>query len=594
MRKEKLSGTEQCKENFRKNNGKPFKILMGFYKGNIWTVIKTVILLALKTSPAWVIPIVTANIINIATYSDQHSLTELWINAGILLIFLVQNIYTTFATSKVYDKFVREAEQSLRSALIQKLQLLSMSYHKSNNSGKLMSKIIRDCESVEALLASLPRSLFDIIVSGGIAVTVVISHSPIVALFFLVLVPVEVLLLRRPRKNIQNRNIDYRKTIEKTQSGVSEMLDMIPVTRAHGLQEREITHMDSSFNHIKNAGYEVDKANNLFGALSWASMQMAVLACLAFTGYLAYIKKIPVGDIVLYQSYFTQLVGLFTTLLSLYPAISKGMDAVNSISEILNEDKDEKDGRIYPLEEDMKGAVEFKNVYFKYDDGTDYVLNDFNVKVEPGQSLAFVGGSGAGKSTILNLLIGFDRPNDGQILIDRVNIANLDLTTYRHNIAVVPQNTILFSGTVRDNITYGIDNVSDEEIHRVIKDVGLEDVIDELPNGLDSNLGENGGKLSGGQRQRISIARALLRKPKIIIFDEATSALDSASEKKVQAAVDSMMKHCTTFLVAHRLSTIKNADRIAYVEKGKIAEIGSYDELMAKQGKFYELKKLQD
>lgn len=594
MRKEKLSGTEQCKENFRKNNGKPFKILMGFYKGNIWTVIKTVILLALKTSPAWVIPIVTANIINIATYSDQHSLTELWINAGILLIFLVQNIYTTFATSKVYDKFVREAEQSLRSALIQKLQLLSMSYHKSNNSGKLMSKIIRDCESVEALLASLPRSLFDIIVSGGIAVAVVISHSPIVALFFLVLVPVEVLLLRRPRKNIQNRNIDYRKTIEKTQSGVSEMLDMIPVTRAHGLQEREITHMDSSFNHIKNAGYEVDKANNLFGALSWASMQMAVLACLAFTGYLAYIKKIPVGDIVLYQSYFTQLVGLFTTLLSLYPAISKGMDAVNSISEILNEDKDEKDGRIYPLEEDMKGAVEFKNVYFKYDDGTDYVLNDFNVKVEPGQSLAFVGGSGAGKSTILNLLIGFDRPNDGQILIDRVNIANLDLTTYRHNIAVVPQNTILFSGTVRDNITYGIDNVSDEEIHRVIKDVGLEDVIDELPNGLDSNLGENGGKLSGGQRQRISIARALLRKPKIIIFDEATSALDSASEKKVQAAVDSMMKHCTTFLVAHRLSTIKNADRIAYVEKGKIAEIGSYDELMAKQGKFYELKKLQD
>ncbi len=594
MGKEKLGSTEQCKENFRKNNGKPFRILMGFYKGHTWTVIKTVVLLALKTSPAWVIPIVTANIINIVTYSDQHSLNELWINAGILLIFLLQNIYTTFATSKVYDKFVRGVEQSLRSALIQKLQLLSMSYHKSNNSGKLMSKIIRDCESIEVLLSSLVRSLFDIVVSGGIAVAVVISHSPVVALFFLILVPVEVLLLRRPRKNIQNRNISYRKTIEKTQSGVSEMLDMIPVTRAHGLQDREIHNMDSSFDTVKNAGYEVDKANQFFAALSWASMQIAVLACLAFTGYLAYLKKIPVGDIVLYQSYFTQLVGYFTTLLSLYPAISKGMDAVNSISEILNEDNDEKDGRIYPLEEDMKGAVEFKNVYFKYDDGTDYVLNDFNVKVESGQSLAFVGGSGAGKSTILNLLIGFERPNDGQILIDRVNIANLDLTKYRHNIAVVPQNTILFSGTIRDNITYGIDNVSDEEIYKVIKDVGLEDVIEELPNGLDSNLGENGGKLSGGQRQRISIARALLRKPKIIIFDEATSALDSASEKKVQAAVDNMMKHCTTFLVAHRLSTIKNADRIAYVEKGKIAEIGSYDELMAKQGKFYELKKLQD
>lgn len=151
-----------------------------------------------------------------------------------------------------------------------------------------------------------------------------------------------------------------------------------------------------------------------------------------------------------------------------------------------------------------------------------------------------------------------------------------------------------FSGSIRDNITYGVDNVSDERLWEVLKEVGLDEIVSALPNGLDTQLGEHGGKMSGGQRQRVSIARALLRNPKIIIFDEATSALDSVSERKVQQAVDKMMTHCTTFLVAHRLSTIKNADRIAVIENGSISEMGSYDELMTQKGTFYTLKKMQE
>ena len=170
---------------------------------------------------------------------------------------------------------------------------------------------------------------------------------------------------------------------------------------------------------------------------------------------------------------------------------------------------------------------------------------------------------------------------------------NLDLNEYRHQIAVVPQNTILFSGTIIDNITYGLEGVSRQEVEEVIREVGLWELIEKLPQGLDTQLGEHGDKLSGGQRQRISIARALIRKPKIIVFDEATSALDSASEKKVQEATSNMMKNCTTFLVAHRLSTIRNADRIVAMKEGRIVEVGSYEELMEKKGYFYELKSLQ-
>ena len=173
-------------------------------------------------------------------------------------------------------------------------------------------------------------------------------------------------------------------------------------------------------------------------------------------------------------------------------------------------------------------------------------------------------------------------------------MVNLDMNEYRKQIAVVPQNTILFSGTIRENITYGLENISDDEIWSVIHEVGLEDLLDKMPDGLDTPLGEHGDRLSGGQKQRISIARALIRKPKIIIFDEATSALDSASEKKVQEATDHMMGKCTTFIVAHRLSTIRKADRIAFIKDGSVAEIGSYEELMAKKGDFYRLKSLQE
>ena len=195
--------------------------------------------------------------------------------------------------------------------------------------------------------------------------------------------------------------------------------------------------------------------------------------------------------------------------------------------------------------------------------------------------------------SLLNLLIGFIPPVSGKILIDGINMVNLDINEYRHQIAVVPQNTILFSGTILDNIAYGLEHVTEKDVMEVIKDVGLEDMIEKLPDGIYTQLGEHGDKLSGGQRQRISIARALIRKPKIIVFDEATSALDSASEKKVQEATSNMMKNCTTFLVAHRLSTIRNADRIVAMRDGKIVEVGSYDELMEKKGYFYELKALQ-
>jgi ATP-binding cassette subfamily B protein len=220
-------------------------------------------------------------------------------------------------------------------------------------------------------------------------------------------------------------------------------------------------------------------------------------------------------------------------------------------------------------------------------------LDGLNLHVEPGETIALVGESGSGKSTILNLAIGFNLATDGKVLIDGNDIKEIDLRSYRQFLAVVPQSSILFSGTLRDNITYGVDEVDEEYLKEVVKAANLSDLVESLPDGLETEVGEHGGKLSGGQRQRVSIARALIRNPRVIVLDEATSALDSISERLIQEALDNLTKDRTTFIVAHRLSTIRNADKIAVINDGHCVEYGTYDELMEMKGEFYRMKAIQ-
>lgn len=579
-------------ETFKRNEGNSLKILLSIYKGYYGKLFLSIVFFAIKHSPVWVLPIVTANIINIATERPDNAGMKILVNALFMSFFMIQNIFTNYLHTWLYAKTVRSVEQELRSSLVRKLQQLSISYHNEMQSGRLQSKIMRDVEQIETLSSQIFISVLSILLNIIVAFGVVIFKSLTVFLFFLATIPVAVLLMVSFKSRIKQYNSDFRKEMEETSVRVMEMVELIPVTRAHALEKQETSKIDHQLSNVAQKGLKLDMIQTYFSSISWVAFQLFQVLCLAFTGYLASRGNISVGEVVMYQTYFSSIVNQVSGIITLLPIISKGLESVNSVGDILL-CHDVEDNRNKQKIQELTGDITFDHVAFQYHDAESPVLKDVSFHIRPGETVAFVGGSGAGKTTILNLVIGFIKTTEGRILIDGMDLNTLNLQSYRSHIAVVPQQSILFSGTIRDNITYGMNHISDELMDQVIKAANLEELITSLPEGLDTQITEHGNSLSGGQRQRISIARAFVRNPRILILDEATSALDTISEKKIQEAIHNLVQNRTTLIVAHRLSTIRDADRIAVVGNGGIKEFGTYEELMALKGEFYRLKNLQ-
>jgi ATP-binding cassette subfamily B protein len=579
-------------ECYKKHKGHPMQILLGLYKGNYHKFFLAVIFFFIKHAPVWVLPIVTANIINDITSGSPETYQNIIIQAMIMIVLVALNIPMNYMYTRYKSLATRYAEAGLRRALVRKLQQLSISYHKETQSGRLQSKIMRDVEAVETLSTQMFLSILNIALNIAIALIVTINKSLVVFIFFLLTTPIAAATMVFFRNVMKKRNNEFRKEMEETSARVMEMVELIPVTRAHALEEEEVQKMSGQLFAVAEKGYRLDVIQSLFGSVGWAIFQIFQVVCLGFTGFLAIKGTVMPGDITLYQSYFATIVSQVSSLMSLIPTIAKGIESVNSIGEVLLEDDiEQNEGK--EIIKDIYGEFDFKDVTFRYNNIDRPVLHNLNLHVDKGETIALVGESGAGKSTILNLVIGFNQVNSGEVLIDGHNMKDIDLRSYRKYLAVVPQTSILFSGTIRDNITYGVDNVDEATLDEIVKAANLTDLINSLPDGLDTMVGEHGGKLSGGQRQRISIARALIRNPKVIVLDEATSALDSISEKLIQEALNNLTKDRTTFIVAHRLSTIKDADKIAVIADGHCVEYGTYDELMNLKGEFYQMKKIQ-
>lgn len=577
---------------YQKHGKHSVRVLLEFYRGQYHKFLLSTLFFLLKHSPALLSPLLIANVVNGVIEGGEAGSRAIFINVGIWLGLLSIHLPANWIHNQLKSRVIRNTEAGLRAALVRKLQELSIPYHTGSQSGRLQSKIMRDVEAVETLSSQLFVNLLNIVMNLVITLSITAVKNRLILVFFILVAPVAAGAVVAFRAKIHRENRSFRQGMEETSARVMEMVEMVPVARAHALEDKEAARISALLEEPANRGYRLDMVQAHFGAVSWVVFQVFQVVCLAVSGFMAMSGLIKVGDVTFYQSSFTTVVNQFSALINLLPILTKGLESVSSIGEVLSSNEiEENEGKEELLS--LRGEYAFKQVSFSYPGSSKEVLHGLDFTVKQGETIALVGESGSGKTTILNMLIGFILPSGGQLMLDGKDMKGLNLRTYRRFLSVVPQTPVLFTGTVRENITYGLEHVSEEQIAQAVEAANLSEVVKRLPQGLDTMIEEHGANLSGGQRQRISIARALIRNPQVIILDEATSALDSISESEIQEALERLTKGRTTFIVAHRLSTVRGADRILVIGQGRIREQGSYQELMAKKGEFYQMEQLQ-
>lgn len=570
----------------------PIKTLAYLFSEQKFRVLIAFVFFTIKHSPTWVIPLLTANTIDLI--ATHKSASKLFINVAILVVVSLQNWPMNLLFVKFQSGAIRDVENRLRSALVERMQELSMGFYLKSNAGVLQTKIVRDVENIEQMVRNLSDSGFTAIngVIGAILITAI--KVPLFLPFFLVLAPLIALFIVKLRFRLRSRNEVFRQEVEVMSARVNEMTTLIPITRAHGLEQSALQTMYDSFSNVKRAGLKLDIFNAKFNALAWVTFQLANVSCLAFASYCALKGKfgVTIGDVVLLTAFFGQLIGSVILFSSLMPQIAKGFASIRSLGDVLESpDLEENSGK--PAMGEVIGAVKFTGVSFKYPTGNRDAISNLTFSAEPGEMVALVGASGSGKSTLINLIIGFLRPQSGSICVDGSDLSKFDLRTFRRCISVVPQESVLFEGTVRDNVTYGLGSLPDKLVTEALAAANALEFVGDLPDGVDTLVGERGARISGGQKQRIAIARALIRNPRILILDEATSALDSESEGAIQIALERLMKGRTTFVVAHRLSTVQKADLILVLDNGELVESGRHLELFQAGGRYQDLYEAQ-
>jgi len=547
----------------------------------------------IKQSPSWGMPLVTAMVIDWLSGESGMTARGLGIAVAAQMLLLCGNVpFHTYYVSQL-SGLTRRLEGRLRQALVTRLQQLSIPYHDTVESGRLQAKVLRDVEQVQTLVSQFGETGITVLSTLTAMVAITLARQPWMLLVYLFMAPVVLGLTHVFKNRIRRENREFRQSLEAMNSEVSQMIDMIPVSRAHGIEEKATERVERQIDRVHTSGHRLDIINALFHSSSWATFQFASLGMLLAGVMFARRGWITTGEVVLFMALFQQILMNFTMMLNLYPQMAKGMESVRSIGEVLecpdlesNQGKEGVDG--------VRGDIEYRQVSYRYSPADDPALDEVDFSIRAGECVAVVGPSGGGKSTLLRLTIGFRRPTSGSVLLDGRDMESIDMRSWRRFISVVPQESVLFEGTIRENILFGMADVDEARFAEILTAANVLEFVERLPEGLNTRVGEGGARLSGGQRQRLAIARALVRDPRVIVLDEPTSALDVMSEKLVQEAIERLVRGRTTLIVAHRLSTIRNADRVVVMEKGRIVESGTYDELAARpDSAFKRMKDLQ-
>ncbi len=482
--------------------------------------------------------------------------------------------------------------KDLRQQLFRQMIALPVSYHDKHSTGELISKITYDAEQIKqasskALMVLIHEGVF---VLGCLGL--MFYNSWQLSLIFLVIAPVIAVIVTQVSKRFRKISSNMQNAMGDVTTSSEQMLNGHKVILSFGSAELE----NARFKAVNNRNRQLDVKMEATRSISVSLVQLIASFALAFVIYLA---SFPAMLDTLTPGTFSEILAAMMLLLKPLKQLTtvnsdfqRGMAAATNVFLVLDE-KPEQDTGTIELGQ-VKGAIEINNLSFNYPGHEKQVLKQINIKVEPGQTVALVGRSGSGKTTISNLLPRFYEIEQGEILLDGINAKDCTLDSLRGQMAVVSQQVVLFNDTIANNIAYGYrGELSREHLINVAEKAHVMEFVSQMPQGLDTEIGENGVTLSGGQRQRIAIARALLRQAPVLILDEATSALDTESERKIQGALEELFKGRTSIVIAHRLSTIENADQILVMDQGQIVEQGTHQSLLAQNGYYAQLYKMQ-
>ena len=569
------------------------KRFMPYYKNYKGVLFFDLFCAALTTLCEIVLPLIVRTITNTATENIALLTTELILKCGaVYFVLKVIDAAAYYYMSSVGHIMGTKMETDMRRDFFAHLQKLSFTYYDNTKVGTIMSRITSDMFDITEFAHHCPEEFFiagiKIVCSFAILCTM---NVPLTLIIF-ALIPVMILTLSPFRIKMKESFRDSRKQVGELNARVEDSLLGIHEVKAfsnetieeHKFEEGNVRYLD-----IKKVVY---KQMGAFHSITRCFDGLLYITVVVAGSFFMRAGKINAADFIAYLLYVTTLLNSVKRIVEFTEQFQRGMTGIERFSEVMDIEPDITDKPGAREIESVKGDIDFENVTFRYSADTPDVLKNLSLSIHAGENMALVGPSGSGKTTFCSLLPRFYELTGGKILIDGNDITDIKLTSLREKIGIVQQNIYLFSGTVRDNIEYGKPGASLEEIEEAARLAGADEFISSLPNGYDTYVGERGVKLSGGQKQRISIARVFLKNPPILILDEATSALDNESERIVQQSLEKLAEGRTTITIAHRLTTIKNADKIIVLTADGIAESGSHAELMRKNGLYADMYNL--
>ncbi|MEN6357831.1 MAG: ABC transporter ATP-binding protein [Armatimonadota bacterium] len=521
-----------------------------------------------------------------------HRARLLFFSIVVLLAIYISSALLSFTRGYIMHVLGEKIIRDLRRQIFARLQKLSVSYFDSRQTGEIMSRVTNDTQMVEEFVNHAADTLVSDIFRLLAMCAVMFYLSSKLALIALLPVPVLFFLAYRFARRIRGIYRAVRERLAEISANVQERIGGVRVVKAFAREDFEYDNFTADVNSYYDQRVKAVRMWTSFFPCVDLLIQFGNLGIWIVGALMIMNGSLTLGSMVIFTFYLGMLYQPVGNLARINDTIQRSLAAAERIFEVIDEEPaiaDPDDAIDMPR---IEGRVELDHVDFKYEDG-EYVLRDISIKAEPGMIVALVGRSGAGKTSIVNLIPRFYDPSAGRVLIDGIDVKSVRQTSIRRQVAMVLQDTFLFNGTVRENIRYGKLDATDEEIAGAAKAANANEFIETMPQGYDTEIGERGIKLSGGQKQRLAIARAILSDPRILILDEATSSVDSESEYLIHRAMDRLMEGRTTFVIAHRLSTVKNADQIITLEHGRVTEVGDHKSLLNQDGVYSQMYAMQ-